>query len=99
MGFKGVKKIVKCGKELTRWSKRCFGSVQKELEKKKREQLKEAEQRVVRIGDSSRMKILEGEVNILLDKEAKMWRQRSKVLWLKDGDRSTRFFHNKTSQW
>jgi len=33
----------------------------------------------VRTRDSSCMKILEGEVNILLDKEAKMWRQQSKV--------------------
>ena len=42
------------------------------------------EQMAIQIGDFSRMKILEGEVNILLDKEGKMWRQRSKVLWLKD---------------
>ena len=68
-----IKKIDKCGKELTRSSKRCFGSVRKELEKRK--QLKGAKQMAIRTGDSSRMKILEGEVNILLDKEAKMWRQ------------------------
>ena len=42
------------------------------------------EQMAIQIGDFSRMKILEGEVNILLDKEGKMWRQRSMVLWLKD---------------
>ena len=35
---------------------------------------------------------------MLLDKEAKMWAQRSKVLWLKDGDHNMKFFHSRASQ-
>ena len=38
------------------------------------------------------MRILESEVNLLLDKEVKMWAQRPRIMWLKDGDRNTQFF-------
>ena len=31
---KVLNKIDKCGRELSRWSKKCFGSVRRELEKK-----------------------------------------------------------------
>ena len=65
-----LKKIYECGNELSQWSKKCFGSVRKELEKKK---LKVAEQVALRIEDSSHMRFLESEVNMLLDKETKMW--------------------------
>ena len=33
-------KIDKCGRELSRWSKKCFGSVRRVLEKKKKEKTK-----------------------------------------------------------
>ena len=52
----------------------------------------------LRTGDSSRMKFLENEVNLLIDKEAIMWRQQSKTLWPSDGDKNTCFFHSKASQ-
>ena len=65
-----IKKIYECGNELSQWSKKCFGSVRKELEKKK---LKVAEQVALRIEHSSHMRFLESEVNMLLDKETKMW--------------------------
>ena len=39
MDTRAIKKIKKknyeCGNELSQWSKKCFGSVRKELEKKK----------------------------------------------------------------
>ena len=40
---------------------------------------------------------LKWEINGLLIKEEKMWKQRSRVLWLKEGDQNTEFFHNRAS--
>ena len=40
---------------------------------------------------------LKWEINGLLIKEEKMWKQRSRALWLQEGDQNTKFFHNKAS--
>lgn len=37
-------------------------------------------------------------VTHLLDREARLWSQQSRVLWLKHGDNNTRFFHTKAIQ-
>ena len=64
-----LKKIDKCGQELLCWSKRHFGNVRQELEKKRKE-LKQAERLSVWTGNFERMRALESEINLLLDKEA-----------------------------
>lgn len=40
---------------------------------------------------------IELEINGLLIKEEKMWKQMSRALWLHEGDQNTQFFHNRVS--
>ena len=66
--------------------------------KEKRKLLAKAELVASRGGDVTRMRRLEQEINLLLDREAQIWSQRSKIQWLQDGDRNTQFFHSKASE-
>ena len=80
-----------------KWSKTSFRSVRREL-KKKRKLLSKEELATSKGGDVIRVRVLEQEINLLMDREAQMWSQWSKILWLRDGDRKTRYFHSKASQ-
>ena len=72
-----MKKIAKCGTELTQWSHRNFGSVHRELVKKKKLLVK-VEQAALQFGSNSQVRELTKDINGLLIKENQMWRQRAK---------------------
>ena len=73
-----LKKIETWGTELTKWSKKNFGNVQRELEKKHK-LLAKAKGVAINGGPVHKLKKLEQEINLLMDREAKLWRLRAKV--------------------
>ena len=95
--FGTMHKIEKCGKALMQWNKDHFGSVQALL-KQKRKELIYVEKEAMRTGLNFWLLDLKKEIASLVDKEQRMWLQRSKVLWASQGDRNSKFFHCRATQ-
>lgn len=57
----------------------------------------EEEAVAMRSGSNQRIKELRDEINVLLDREAGMWNQRARILWLNKGDANTKLFHCRAS--
>lgn len=62
--------------KLKKWSKKTFSSIKKQI-KEVRERLWVVEEELVRSGAHEEVKNNKAELNKLLDKEEKMWQQRS----------------------
>ena len=89
---KVMRKVEKCGKELKMWNRDHFGNVRKELAKKRRF-LVDGEKEAMRSGLNHRVRELKREIIELIDKDNRMWFQ-----WAKDGDKNSKFFHNRATQ-
>lgn len=92
-----LEQIDRCSKDLTWWNSNYFGNVQRELDKKRR-LLIVAESEAMRNGYNNRVRELNFDIVVLLDREARMWNQRSRVLWLSKGNSNTKFSHSQTTQ-
>ena len=91
-------KVDRCRRNLKWWSKVAFGNVTRDL-KKKKELLRMAEADAIRGGGGcyARVVRLKKEISKLLVREELMWKQRSRSLWLQEGDNNTRYFHSRAS--
>ena len=90
-------KIHACRRGLRSWSRQSFGNVKSRI-KKVEDQLKEAKGASMQGLDHYRVSELKAELYSLLAKEERLWRQRSRVDWLRAGDRNTRYFHCRATQ-
>ena len=94
---KVIRKIERCGRELKKWERDHFGNIRNTL-KKKRKELTEAEKEAMRTGQNFKIQRLKQEITELMDKENRLWFQRSKVLWATQGDRNSKYFHSRATQ-
>lgn len=91
-----MEKLNNCVETLSGWGKKLKSHFRDDIGqcKKKLEELRECndEEFVLLVAG------LKQELATLSEQEDKFWRQRAKVHWLRDGDRSTKYFHVSTSE-
>ncbi|XP_062028872.1 uncharacterized protein LOC133744858 [Rosa rugosa] len=91
-----VKKIEHTRLRLNVWQRQTFKARQQEM-LGIRERLEELLGVPFTMGAQHEKKDLMGRLQSLLSQEELFWRQRSKVSWLKEGDRNTSYFHRKAA--
>ena len=63
----------------------------------KRKLLARAEKEAIQSGVNFQVRELSMEINELMVKENKMWRQRAKIFWLVRGDKNSKYLHSRAT--
>ncbi|XP_062013995.1 uncharacterized protein LOC133730414 [Rosa rugosa] len=79
-------------RDLKSWGKEKFGNVRRQVSTL-REELDELQRLYPTADVLLKRNEIGGQLDRVLETEEILWRQRSRVTWLKCGDRNTRFFH------
>lgn len=86
-----IEKIQGCSVQLSRLVSQCFGSFKKK--KKLTSRLAELQKMELTEVVHEELTKVEASLDVVLRDEETMWFQRSRALWLKDGDRNSHFYH------
>ncbi|XP_071678560.1 uncharacterized protein [Lolium perenne] len=91
-----MSKLKNTRSHLKEWSEQNFGNVAKSI-KKLSKKISSLWKRPISEVREFAVRVCSKELEELLHREEMMWRQRSRINWLNEGDRNTKYFHKKAS--